>query len=549
MALMEQFMIPEIETLRRVIRAGLLNDFCAQIGERERDGVLPYIDVAKSQMSHLEFMRFCWGRKREMLIGLHTWLICKQIDIAFENFRNGISTFLINLVCFRQGKSEVTTRFLPPHFLAEFPDREVIVTSHSTKNTNKFSRFGRTLIRSNKFKQLYPDIDISKENAGVEEWGIEDNEGLAQYFGILAGASGTGGGLIVTDDYFGGREDAESELMRDKIDEAYTDNIFTRRDDPSINMITVTPWHPDDLVGRIQKRMKSESQTTRYNIIRMPYKDPDENTIEVIKTALAQETDEQLHAEMTAELERYANGGYLFSKKYSDQWYIDMETSLGGPTGYGTISLMRCNPKSRTGGRFNTGNAKYLSAAEFKEKTRGLTFVRAWDLASSVKQVVKSDPDYTVGVKLAVRWLPAKIKGLHLAEVFIADVVRGRWEATRRNKRIIETAINDGLIKIGIEAYGQYKDAYTELKSILQGIRIVKKMRLPGDKHVKSSVFEPIFDIGNFYMLQAPWNTKYIEEFEEDGGSHDDQIDASAVAVGMNKPVEIGWQYEEAIIL
>ena len=664
---------------RRVVTSKLYPLILGSMTDEERDELGPVFDVAKAQMSHLEFMRFCWGRTRPMQVGIHTWYICKQIDIAFDNFRKGKSTFLMALVCFRSGKllsdrtpiltpsgwtthgalqigdfvynsdglpvrvlaltpkgqadykikfsdfseivahachewpvynectncyeiketrqllqegfhkfvlkarrilsiekcepelghciqveggiylagrtlipthnSEITTRYLPAHFLAEFPDREVIVTSHSTKNTNKFSRFGRDLIRSKKFQMLYPGNELSVDNAGVEEWGLSGKEGLAQYFGISAGISGVGGALIVTDDYFGKREEAESPNNRDKIWEAYTDNIFTRRDDPSINIITVTPWHTDDLVGRLQKAMHENADTTPYKVIRLPYKDPDAILVDELSGLLQEETDEELKEGLQVSLEKYANGGYLFPEKYSAQWYQDMVEALGGPSGYSVASLMRCNPKSRIGSAFRTENVKILKYDEFERRTRGLTFVRAWDLASTVKQTLKSDPDYTVGVKLAVRWSNTCIKGVRSAEVYVMDVIRGRWESTKRKEVIISTAIKDGLIKIGIEAFGQYKDAFDEMKTILQGVRVVNKMKMPGDKFVKASSLQPVFDAGNFYVLESHWNQEYIDEYIAYPGAHDDQIDATVVALGMNKPVEAGFQYDEQFIL
>lgn len=444
--------------------------------------------------------------------------------------------------------SEMTTRYLPPHFLAEFPDRNSIVTSHSTKKTNEFSRFGRALVRSDKFKELYPDIKISEENAGIEEWGLEGYEGLSQYYGILSGSAGTGGALIVTDDFFGGREDAESQVMRDKVDEAYTNNIFTRRDDPSINMITVTPWNKDDLVGRLEKRMITDNTSTRYNIVRLPYKEPDDVTIEAIKLALEEEKDLELKEDMSKELEIYSNGGYLFSKKYSNQWYIDMENSLGGANGYGTSSLMRCSPTLKTGARFKTENVRILEDEEFNSKSKGLAFIRCYDLASSVKQINKTDPDYTVGIKMAVRFLPTSVKGLTIAEIYVSHLMRGRWEAPARNQKIIDTAISDGLIKIFVETYGQYKDAYDELKRLLRGIRVIKGIRCPGDKHIKSECLEPIFEAGNVYLLRGDWNNKLIAEFTEET-SHDDIIDAMVIGYKAYSPVKTGFAYEESLVV
>lgn len=544
---------PEIQAMRDIIMSGKMPLLISAMTEKEKKEYMPIVNIAYAQLYHLKFIQYTWQQSAKFKIGLHTWLVCHEIDKAIANFRKGISSNIAILIPFRHGKSNITTRFFPAHFLAEFSEKEVIVTSHSTQKTAKFSRFGRALIRSGKFQELYPNIVISKENAGVEEWGIEGGEGLAQYFGILSGSAGTGASLLVIDDFFGGREDAESMLMRDKVDEAFRENIFTRRADPCINLITVTPWHNDDLVGRIEKRMKTEDRSTRYRIIRIPYKEPGSETIKMIQEDLSEETDEQLKADMTAELERYANGGYLFPKMFSDQWYIDMETSLGGPTGYGTQSLMRCQPKTKCGNELKTENVKILKPEKFFDESKGLRWIRIWDLASSIKQINKSDPDYTAGIKMAIRHIPTSIPNTFMGQIYIADVIRGRWEVTKRNQKILDAAINDGLIRVYVEAVTAYKDAFIEIRNLLHGIRSVSKIPskwVERDKHSKGSILIPIFDAGNVFLLEGPWNNDFLNEAAEwDQGPHDDQIDPLAAGVHIFSPIKTGYQYREDMVV
>lgn len=477
---------------------------------------IPSVTIAEAEKGdaryrHLAFMEYCWQRQRAFKQGVHTVAICNEIDQAFKNFRNGISTFLIVLVCFRQGKSEIVSRFLPAHFLGEFPDSEVILTSHNSKLATKFSRFSRSVVRSKKFQELYPHVKISKDKSGVEEWGIEGTQGLAQFFGINSGSAGTGGGLIVVDDYFGNREDAESEKMREKVFESFTDNIFTRRADPCIFLFTVTPWHVDDVVGRIKKKMEEDKDYPQFKIIKFP-----------------------------AKSDKYESG-YLFPEMYTPQWYEDMEKVLGS---YGTASLMQCDPQLKAGNMIRVDKIKFYE--DDTELPDNLLWSRGWDLASTVKQTQKQDPDYTFGVKIGTQWIKSTIPGHDIPIIYIDDAVFGQWEATQRKKIIIATTIADGYIKCGVEAYGPYKDAYVEARDTLKGIRNVIKMQLPGDKIAKASVLVPAFEAGNVYMRRAPWNDmliKHIREFP--GGAHEDGVDALVVSFELNKSSGI-YIYTEA---
>jgi predicted phage terminase large subunit-like protein len=168
------------------------------------------------------------------------------------------------------------------------------------------------------------------------------------------------------------------------------------------------------------------------------------------------------------------------------------------------------------------------------ELPEGLRFARAWDLASSKKERVKDDPDYTVGVKGAVKMQGTAVKGLEIATIYIEDVIRGQWEGMKRNEIIINTTIADGDIPVGIEAFGPYKDAYTEIRDILSGIRAVRKAQLPGDKVAKADPLVPIFEAGNVYLKRGPWNHAFLKVLSDfPSGKHDDDPDALAVLYHM----------------
>jgi predicted phage terminase large subunit-like protein len=87
---------------------------------------------------------------------------------------------------------------------------------------------------------------------------------------------------------------------------------------------------------------------------------------------------------------------------------------------------------------------------------------------------------------------------------------------------------------MGMEAFGAYKDAYTEMEKILFGIRTVEKKQLEGDKVIKASPMIPAFEAGNVYFRKAPWNEpvkKQLGDFPS--GVHDDDVDALAVLFEM----------------
>jgi len=452
---------------------------------------------ARARCRHLDFMKHCWQKTGELfIVGLHTREICNKIDNAINKYREGVSSFIAILCCFRHGKSDIVSRYLPPHFLGQFPDQEVITVSYNASKAYEFSRFARRLVSTIEYRRLYPDIVLASDNQGIEEWGIEGHQGKAQFYGFGGGSAGKGGNLIIIDDYFANRADAESEVMRDKTWECFTNDIMTRRAPTCIVIMLITPWHINDIVGRIRKEMETNDKFPQFDFSIFPAFSDEYET------------------------------GTLFPERFSEVWYSTQKATLGE---YGTSSLMQCNPQLRQGNMIRTDKVKY-----YDETPDNLRFVRGWDLASSKKEKLKSDPDFTCGVKLAVNLLPSAIEGITIPVIYIDDVVRGQWEATERNKIIVNVSVGDGALPIGIEAFAAYKDAYIELKEILDGIRSVEKMQLPGDKVAKADCLVPIFEAGNVHLKRAPWNESFLEIIHQfPSGAHDDDVDATDVAYNL----------------
>ncbi len=469
---------------------------------------------ARSRVRHLEFIKHTWTKAHEpFMVGTHTGEICGLVDQAMRDFKKGKSTFLKILVCFRHGKSDIVSRYLPPHFLGENPDCEVMVTSHTSTKANEFSYFGRGLIKSPEYKELYPNVALSSDRQGIEEWSIEDHQGKAQYFGLGSGSAGKGGHLIIIDDYFGKREEAESETMRNKVWNSFTDDIMTRRAPTCICLVVVTPWHTDDVCGRIDQAMIDDPKFPRFKTVRFP-----------------------------AYSDRYKTG-VLFPERFTREWYDTQKATLRE---YGTASLMQCDPILRSGNMLRTDKMKYYDPADLPSD---LTMCRAYDLASSRKERMKDDPDYTVGVRGGVKFVPTSTPGVNTPILYIDDIIRGQWEALKRKQIIVDTAMSDGSIRVGIEAFGAYKDAYTEIRDILHGIRTVEDKRMPGDKVSKAYCLEPVCEAGNIWInknIPQHHIDALINEFQQfPGGKHDDIVDACAVLFNMCQTGGIGLYTKE----
>jgi phage terminase large subunit-like protein len=477
---------------------------------------LEMVEAELARRTHLDFMRYLWQRKHEpFIIGRHTREICAALDRAMERFAQGISTYLAIMVPFRHGKSDILSRYFPANFLGRYPDKEIIVAAYTSSLARTFSRFARGIVRDPRYHQVYPSVSLSAENASIDVWGMHNEDtgegvvmgqdlGQAHWLGIGGSVTGKGGSLIIVDDFFKGREEAESVVMRDKVWDSLSNEVMTRTAPVCIFIILATPWHQDDPFGRIKAKMAADPNFPRFEMMHYP----------AFGTRVGLDYE------------------YLFPERFDPQWYLGQEAVLGL---YGTASLLQCDPMMRAANSLAT---EKLENNLYDELPEGIPLTRGWDLASTeMKERTSPDPDYTTGVRLGVRWLPSGIEGEPVADIWVDDFIEGRWEAPERDAIIKATAIADGTIPVGVEAIAGYKDAAKTLARVLRGLRIVQPVTdLPGSKQAKADLFAPALYAGNCHMRRAKWNGRYIQWLKQFPGGHDDAIDGTAVAYVLHKP-------------
>lgn len=313
---------------------------------------------------------------------------------------------------------------------------------------------------------------------------------------------------IIIDDIFKNRLQAESEIYRNRVWDSFTNDIMTRRAPVSIVAVVGTPWNIDDHYGRIEKYQKENPEFPCFKEIKLPAFD-----------------------------KKYT-GGILFPERFALDWYLSQRALLGP---YGSAGLLQCEPVARGGNIFEVDKIK-----EYDVAPEGLIWCRGWDLASTEKQRISEDPDYTVGSLIGVRWIPLT-ETLFSAEIYLEDVIEGRWAAPKRKEIILAATAKDGSkTQVSIEGFGPYKDAYEEMKIILNGVRKLHKSQLPGDKVTKASPIEIIISAGNFYIKKnAPWKNRVLDQLRVFSGKstqHDDIVDSIVVAYdGVNPHLKRVW--------
>lgn len=379
----------------------------------------------------------------------------------------------------RHAKTETVTVRFPVYLLEGDPAERILVTGYNERMARRFSRKTRTIAKTR--------IALAGDKAAADEWETEAGGGLVAR-GVGTPPTGFGFGWIFIDDPIKKREEAESEVYREKVWDWYTDDLYTRLEPGGKMVLTLTRWHHDDLAARA-----IASEPDRWRVLKLP--------------ALAEEND-PIGREV---------GEALWPERFTAEALQRIKGVQSGESGaYAFEALYQQNPTPREGAFFKVSQLEILPAAPANLKT-----VRAWDLAASTKG------DYTVGAKL----------GKDDAGLFyILDIVRGQWLPDERNRVMLQTAALDGRstrIRLAQDPGAAGVDQVQALTRMLAGYT-VKAERVSGSKEVRADGLASQINAGNVKIVKGDWNRALIEELRTFPlGKNDDQVDS--VADGFNE--------------
>jgi predicted phage terminase large subunit-like protein len=122
----------------------------------------------------------------------------------------------------------------------------VLAASHTTELAEKWGRRVRNLIAEH---SLVLGVDLAPDNQAAGRWALTTG---AEYYaaGVGTGIAGFRAKFGLIDDPIRSRQDADSELIRDRIWEWYINDFRTRLVPGAREVLIQTRWHEDDLAGR-----------------------------------------------------------------------------------------------------------------------------------------------------------------------------------------------------------------------------------------------------------------------------------------------------------
>ena len=123
----------------------------------------------------------------------------RRLAKIFEDIAAGKKKRVIVNIAPRHGKSELISYLAPAWFLGKFPQKKVIMASHTADLAVNFGRRVRNLVNSDAYKDIFTQVELQSDSKSASRWGTNAN---GEYFAIGVGGAlaGRGADLFIIDD-------------------------------------------------------------------------------------------------------------------------------------------------------------------------------------------------------------------------------------------------------------------------------------------------------------------------------------------------------------
>ena len=184
-----------------------------------------------------------WARHCGFEPARHHLLLIEKLEAVARGDISRLAVFMPP----GSAKSTYASVLFPPWLMQQWAGCNVLAASHTTELGEKWGRRVRNLIGEH---GPTLGVSLSADNLAAGRWALTTGQ---EYYaaGVGTGIAGFRAHLGLIDDPIRSRQDADSELIRDRIWDWYINDFRTRLVPGARQVLIQTRWSEDDLAGRV----------------------------------------------------------------------------------------------------------------------------------------------------------------------------------------------------------------------------------------------------------------------------------------------------------
>lgn len=455
--------------------------------------------VKKARTSLLTFIKYI---DPEYKIGAHH----RRLAALLEDLANGLKDRIAVNIAPRFGKSLLVSYYFPAWFLGNYPDKKVMMVSHTADLAVDFGRKVRNLIDSEKYKAIF-DVALSQDSKSAGRWHTSHG---GEYFAVGVGGAiaGRGADLLLVDDPHNEQDIINGNLdVFDKAYEWFTTGARTRLMPGGRVAIVQTRWALNDLTGRLTKDMVMNEVADQYEVVEFPAILEKEEVDEAGEVQIVQRS------------------------LWPEQWPLEalLRTKASMPSFQWNAQYQQ-NPVSEEGAIIKR---EWWRVWEDERPPYCEFIIQAWDTAFEKS----TRADYSACTTWGV-WWPEKEPGdgtTGSANIILLDSFKDRMEFPELKKVALQHYNAWHLDSRPVSMIVEKKASGAPLIYELRAMGIPVGEFTPSKGNDKISRVNSVADIFASGMVWAP-QTRWAEELMDEvaafpNGEHDDLVDSMTLAL------------------
>jgi predicted phage terminase large subunit-like protein len=473
----------------------------------------------KAKENYATYVAFTHRYDKRFKLARFQEYTCECIDKLLNNELLNSDGVPYEGICLSQppqtGKTEVVTSTLPSYYLGKNPFDHAILLAYGEdlavkfgrRNKQKVEEFGVIFNQADDKGKLTREFKLSSVSSAALDFEIDKTNGGMISRGIGGAITGNPGDLIIIDDPYKNRQEADSASYQQFIISEWLNTIQTRASAKCKYVVVHTRWNEDDLIGYLL-----QNEPDKWFEIKFPA------IAEFDEPEIGRKVGEALLPEAGKDI------AWLLKKKKS----YESDPMEGGVRAWNALYQQR--PSSVEGNMIKRDYWKrFTLTLEMQKSGYFPVKIQSWDCA------LKDTADPVAG----------QVWGKRGANYYMIDHIGGRMDIVETMKGITRLSVKhpDGMAKL-IEDKANGPAAMRILRDRISGLIPVN----PGTKSKaeRVSMVLPLWVAGNIYIpdrietspgIYEPclWANDIIEQcaaFKPDKKvQRDDEVDSASMAL------------------